>query len=124
MTDDPYKILGLKPGATDDEIKKAYKEMAKKYHPDLHGNSPEAAEMMKKINEAYDIFGTYKADASSILPKDKTTLLPHIPHPRRVIRMDILREVLLNGTQASVPRGSTMDLMRTASPVSMGWDLP
>ncbi len=65
MTDDPYKILGLKPGATDDEIKKAYKEMAKKYHPDLHGNSPEAAEMMKKINEAYDILINHKNTYSS-----------------------------------------------------------
>ena len=61
MTDDPYKILGLKPGATDDEIKRAYKEMAKKYHPDLNGNSPEAAEMMKKVNEAYDILINHKS---------------------------------------------------------------
>ena len=65
MTDDPYKILGLSPGASDDEIKKAYKEMAKKYHPDLNGNSPEAAEMMKKVNEAYDILINHKASSSS-----------------------------------------------------------
>lgn len=65
MTDDPYRILGLKPGASDDEIKRAYKEMAKKYHPDLNGNSPEAAEMMKKVNEAYDILINHKNNYSS-----------------------------------------------------------
>ncbi len=65
MRDDPYEILGLKPGATDDEIKKAYKEKAKKYHPDLNGNSAEAAEMMKKVNEAYDILINHKNASSS-----------------------------------------------------------
>lgn len=64
MRDDPYEILGLKPGCTDDDIKKAYKEMAKKYHPDLHGNSAEAAEMMKKVNEAYDILINHKNTSS------------------------------------------------------------
>lgn len=54
MTEDPYKILGVDRNASEDEIKKAYKSLAKKYHPDLNGNSPEAAEMMKKVNEAYD----------------------------------------------------------------------
>ena len=65
MTEDPYKILGLNPGATDDEIKKAYKQMAKKYHPDLNQNSAEAAEMMKKVNEAYDILINHKSYGSS-----------------------------------------------------------
>ena len=54
MREDPYKILGVSRNASEDEIKKAYKALAKKYHPDLNGNSPEAAEMMKKVNEAYD----------------------------------------------------------------------
>ena len=61
MIDDPYKILGLQQGASDDDIKKAYKQMAKKYHPDLNQNSPEAAEMMKKVNEAYDILINHKS---------------------------------------------------------------
>ncbi len=65
MIDDPYKILGLEKGASDDEIKKAYKKMAKKYHPDLNNNSPEAAEMMKKVNEAYDILINHKSYSTS-----------------------------------------------------------
>ena len=51
---DPYSVLGLKPGATDDEVKKAYKRLAKKYHPDIAGNSAEAQKKMQEINAAYD----------------------------------------------------------------------
>ena len=54
---DPYKILGVTREATDDEIKKAYRELARKYHPDNYTNNPLAdlvEEKMKEINEAYD----------------------------------------------------------------------
>ena len=56
---DPYKVLGISKEATDDEVKKAYRRMAMKYHPDrVAGMSEEmqrnAAEQMKEINEAYE----------------------------------------------------------------------
>ncbi len=51
---DPYSVLGLTPGASEDEIKKAYKRLAKQYHPDVTGNSPEAERKMQEINAAYD----------------------------------------------------------------------
>ena len=51
-----YAILGVGRYANADEIKSAYKKLAKKYHPDLN-KSPEAAEKMPEINEAYDVLG-------------------------------------------------------------------
>ncbi len=57
MTNDPYKVLGITPQATDEQVKKAYRELARKYHPDNYANSPLAdlaEEKMKEINEAYE----------------------------------------------------------------------
>jgi len=54
---DPYKALGVSPDASDAEVKKAYRELARKYHPDSYAGNPLsdlAAEKMKEINEAYD----------------------------------------------------------------------
>ncbi len=61
---DPYRTLGLSPGATDEDIKKAYKRLAKKYHPDVTGNDPKAAKMMQEINAAYDELINHKGSSS------------------------------------------------------------
>ncbi len=55
MTDDPYRVLGVSPGASQEEIKKAYRRKVKEYHPDLHPGDPAAAQKTNEINEAYDM---------------------------------------------------------------------
>ena len=54
---DPYQVLGVPSTATDEEVKKAYRNLAKKYHPDNYHDDPLAdlaQEKMKEINEAYE----------------------------------------------------------------------
>lgn len=51
---DPYKVLGVQRGASEEEITKAYRKLAKKYHPDLNPGDEEAARKMREVNAAYD----------------------------------------------------------------------
>ena len=54
---DPYSVLGVSRDASDEQIKSAYRELARKYHPDSYGDNPLAdlaSEKMQEINEAYD----------------------------------------------------------------------
>lgn len=55
MARDYYEVLGVDKGASDDDIKKAFRQQAKKYHPDLHPGDKEAEAKFKEVNEAYSI---------------------------------------------------------------------
>jgi len=54
MTQDPYKVLGVSRDATDEQIKQAYRRLAKQYHPDRNPGDQEAARKMQQINDAYE----------------------------------------------------------------------
>ncbi len=54
MIDDPYKVLGVSSDASDEDIKRAYRRLAKKYHPDLNPGDQEAARRMQAVNAAYE----------------------------------------------------------------------
>ncbi len=66
---DPYEVLGVSPSASENEIKAAYRNLAKKYHPDNYTDSPladVAEEKMKEVNEAYDyIMNTRKGQSTT-----------------------------------------------------------
>ena len=59
MSEDLYAILGIEKNASEDEIKKAYRKLAKKYHPDVN-KTKEAEEKYKQINDAYSILSDPK----------------------------------------------------------------
>ena len=65
MISDPYKVLGVLPTASDEEIAKAYRRMAKKYHPDVNQGAPEAARKMSDINAAYEQIKSGKASQNT-----------------------------------------------------------
>ena len=64
---DPYKVLNIPSTATDEEVKKAYRALARKYHPDNYHDNPLAdlaQEKMKEINEAYDTITKMRSGGS------------------------------------------------------------
>ncbi len=85
---DPYKILGVSPNAGDDEIKKAYRELAKKYHPDNYANtefSDIANEKMKEINEAYDEILHMRASGQNSFSQNSGDSTVRFPRIRELI---------------------------------------
>src|ERR1051325_3688362 len=57
QTKDYYAVIGVPASATQDEIKKQYRKLAAKHHPDKNPNDPKAAERFKEISEAYQVLG-------------------------------------------------------------------
>jgi curved DNA-binding protein CbpA len=55
---DFYAVLGVSPSASQEQIRTQYRELVRKYHPDLHPGDAHAADMMEKVNAAYDVLGS------------------------------------------------------------------
>src|ERR671927_1334607 len=56
-TKDPYAVLGVDRKASADDIKKAYRKLARRYHPDRNPDDPSAEERFKEVQAAYDVLG-------------------------------------------------------------------
>ena len=75
---DPYQILNIPPTATDEEVKRAYRDLARKYHPDNYHDNPLAdlaQEKMKEINEAYWVGEPFRPKLES-----STSFRSALPH--------------------------------------------
>ncbi|MBQ4118854.1 MAG: DnaJ domain-containing protein [Clostridia bacterium] len=93
---DPYKILGVDRNASDDEIKDAYRKLARKYHPDNYGDNPLsdlAEEKMQEINEAYDAIVNMRKGAKSQSAGYQNTNTD-FPEVRRLIAANRLEQAL------------------------------
>lgn len=96
---DPYKILGVDKSATDEEVKDAYRKLARKYHPDNYGDNPLsdlAEEKMQEINEAYDAIvsmrkGRGKANNGGNNTQNGPSAFPEV---RRLISQNLLEQAL------------------------------
>ncbi len=83
---DPYDVLGVRRGANQDEIKRAYRELVKKYHPDNYKNHPLenlAKEKMQEINEAYDTLTSGNTQRSSDNYQDQQDYNPWYGNQRQ-----------------------------------------
>ena len=57
MADDPYRVLGVDRDATDEDVRRAFRRLAKELHPDINPNDTDAADRFKKVTQAYEILG-------------------------------------------------------------------
>lgn len=94
---DPYQILGIDRNATDDEVKEAYRSLAKKYHPDNYGNNPLsdlAEEKMQEINEAYDAIVNMRKGGRKSNTGGGENTATDFPEIRNLIRQGRLEQAL------------------------------
>ena len=118
MTKDPYTVLGVSPSATEEEIKTAYRNLARRYHPDRYAGDPaaarEAEEKMKEINEAYELL-TRKGD-------DRGGAAPFYADIRQKINSGLFAEAerMLDGVAAAA-RTAEWHYLKAIVLMRRGW---
>ena len=97
---DYYEVLGVEKTASDDEIKSAYRKLAKKYHPDLNPNNKEAEVKFKEANEAYEVLSDR---ARQKLPRPYAWFVHFVPPPMLYFMHLRRNSFSLNGTCRNHP---------------------
>ena len=88
----PYQVLGISPGASDDEIKKAYRALSRKYHPDANINNPnkaQAEEKFKEVQQAYDQIMRKNSRAEALVEVMDITPPPQVVEAIGTITVEI-----------------------------------
>ena len=121
---DPYKVLGISRSASSDEVKAAYRELARKYHPDAYAGNPLsdlAGEKMKEINEAYDQIIAQRRD-SGAGGGNATSGSSQFWDIRRLINAGRITEAeeLLDGVQRSA-RDAEWFFLKGSVQYARGW---
>ena len=94
---DPYGVLGVDKNATDEEIKEAYRKLARKYHPDNYGDNPLAdlaEEKMQEINAAYDAIVNMRKGRKTSSTSDYEATATDFPEIRNLIRQGRIEQAL------------------------------
>src|SRR6266478_6416865 len=106
----PYEVLGVKPDASADDIRKAYRKLAKQFHPDLNPGKPEAEARFKAVSAAYDLV----SDPDKRARRDRTRDIPGTRrrpplHPDRRLRRggDRREETPVTGSRRVARRDDT-----------------
>ena len=123
---DPYKVLGVSQNASDEEVKTAYRELARKYHPDAYTGNPLsdlAAEKMKETNEAYDQITAQRRDyGGQAQSYDQSGGSSQFWDIRRLINAGRITEAeeLLDGVQRHL-RDAEWHFLKGSIQYSRGW---
>ncbi len=127
---DPYKVLGISPDCSDEEVKKAYHELARKYHPDNYAGNPLAdlvSEKMKEINEAYEQVqkeragGSRPSSRASAEENGQTAFYSRVRAYINSGRFDMAERML--DSVPSTERGAEWNYLRGCICLQRGWVL-